>query len=92
MLKYFVQETAQEMIGNIREAFIELLEENHWMDVETRKVAKEKAMKINERIGYPDFLTSNQELNKEYQNVIKVSQIPRLTFPIPQLSFFLSCS
>ncbi len=35
-----LQETAQEMIGNIRDAFIELLEENHWMDEETRKVGK----------------------------------------------------
>lgn len=64
-----VQETAQEMIGNIRDAFIELLEETHWMDEETRKVAKEKALFMNERIGYPDFLTKPHDLNKEYLNV-----------------------
>ena len=57
------------MIRNIREAFIELLEENHWMDTPTRQVAREKALKMNERIGYPDFLTKHSELNKEYQNV-----------------------
>lgn len=57
------------MIGNIRDAFIELLEETHWMDEETRMVAKEKAMRMNERIGYPDFLTKSTELNKEYHNV-----------------------
>lgn len=35
---------AQEMILNIREAFNELLEENTWMDEETRQVAKEKVV------------------------------------------------
>jgi membrane metallo-endopeptidase-like protein 1 len=69
LLHFFLQETAQEMIGNIRDAFIELLDENHWMDPPTRKVAKEKAMKMNERIGYPDFLTVPHELNREYENV-----------------------
>lgn len=29
---------AQEMIHNLREAFNELLEENDWMDQETKKV------------------------------------------------------
>lgn len=57
------------MIGNIREAFIELLNENHWMDGPTRKVARDKALRMNERIGYPDFITKIDELNKEYHNV-----------------------
>ena len=30
------------MIHNIREAFNEILEENEWMDDETKTVAKEK--------------------------------------------------
>lgn len=60
------KETALEMIHNIREAFNELLEENYWMDDETRSVAKEKANAMNERIGYPDLLTSPVELSKEY--------------------------
>ena len=30
------------MIDTIREAYNELLEDNHWMDEETRMVAKEK--------------------------------------------------
>ncbi|CAH1396574.1 unnamed protein product [Nezara viridula] len=60
------KETALEMIHTIREAFNELLEENHWMDNETRAVAKEKANAMNERIGYPELLTNPEELNKEY--------------------------
>lgn len=61
------QEIALEMIHTIREAFNELLEENHWMDDETRMVAKEKANAMNERIGYPDLLTNSEELNSEYE-------------------------
>ncbi|KAK9502137.1 hypothetical protein O3M35_012728 [Rhynocoris fuscipes] len=60
------KDTALAMIHTIREAFNELLEENHWMDEETRGVAKEKANAMNERIGYPELLTSPEELNKEY--------------------------
>lgn len=63
------KEKALEMIHSIREAFNELLEENDWMDNETRAVAKEKADLINERIGYPDILTNPDELAKEYSNV-----------------------
>lgn len=58
------------MIKNIREAFNDLLADNHWMDDETRAVAKEKADAMNERIGYPDFLTQKKDLELEYKTVI----------------------
>lgn len=61
------------MIHNIREAFNELLAENHWMDDETRAVAKKKANAINERIGYPEILTTPEELEKEYENVSSIN-------------------
>ncbi|XP_024945616.1 neprilysin-1 isoform X2 [Cephus cinctus] len=60
------KETALEMIHTIREAFNELLAENHWMDDETRAVAKSKADSMNERIGYPEFLKDPEELSMEY--------------------------
>lgn len=63
------KEIALEMIHTIREAFNELLADIHWMDDETRAVAKEKADAMNERIGYPDILTNRTELQKEYVNV-----------------------
>uniref|UniRef100_A0A1A9VUG9 Endothelin-converting enzyme 1 n=1 Tax=Glossina austeni TaxID=7395 RepID=A0A1A9VUG9_GLOAU len=63
------KEIALEMIRTIREAFNELLAENHWMDDETRAVAKEKADTMNERIGYPEILTNVNELEKEYLNL-----------------------
>lgn len=57
------------MIHSIREAFNELLADNHWMDDETRAVAKEKADTMNERIGYPKLITDKEELEKEYASV-----------------------
>lgn len=55
-----------DMIQSIREAFNELLNENHWMDDQTRIVAKAKADAMKERIGYPEVLTDPDELEKEY--------------------------
>lgn len=69
------KKTALEMIHNIREAFNELLADIHWMDDETRAVAKEKADAMNERIGYPEILTNPPELEKEYANVTIVHNI-----------------
>jgi neprilysin len=63
------KEVALEMIHTIRQAFNELLADIHWMDDETRAVAKEKADAMNERIGYPEILTNRTELEKEYINV-----------------------
>lgn len=57
------------MIQNIRKAFNELLDENDWMDIETKKVAKEKANSMNERIGYSEILTNPVEVSKEYEKV-----------------------
>ncbi|CAH0555807.1 unnamed protein product [Brassicogethes aeneus] len=63
------KETALNMIHTIREAFNELLADNHWMDDETRAVAKEKADAMNERIGYPALITNKEELVKEYASL-----------------------
>lgn len=63
------QVTALEMIHEIRHAFNDLLEENEWMDTETRLVAEDKANSMNERIGYPEYITNQTRLEEEYQNV-----------------------
>ena len=57
------------MIHEIREAFNDLLEDNEWMDTETRAVAKDKANSMNERIGYPEYITNTSRLEREYDNV-----------------------
>ena len=58
---------ALEMIETLREAFIEILDELEWMDEETRAVARDKALAMNERIGYPELLTDADLLAQEYE-------------------------
>nr|CAG4640659.1 EOG090X01U4 [Eulimnadia texana] len=64
---------ALEMIQTLREAFSEILDELDWMDEETRNVARDKALAMNERIGYPDLLTDPQALSEEYR-LLNVSE------------------
>ncbi|KZS15003.1 Endothelin-converting enzyme 1 [Daphnia magna] len=63
------KEVALEMIHTLREAFIDTLDEIEWMDEETRQVAKEKALAMNERIGYPEMLTQPDLLAEEYASL-----------------------
>ncbi|KAI2532081.1 membrane metalloendopeptidase [Homo sapiens] len=57
----------EDLIAQIREVFIQTLDDLTWMDAETKKRAEEKALAIKERIGYPDDIVSNDnKLNNEY--------------------------
>ncbi|XP_045161647.2 neprilysin-like [Mercenaria mercenaria] len=60
--------TVHSMIGNIRNAFNELLDELDWMDETTKELAREKANAIKEWIGYPDKILIVEKLNKLYEN------------------------
>ncbi|NWY59716.1 NEP protein, partial [Chionis minor] len=60
----------EEMIADIRDVFINTLDELTWMDAETKKKAEQKATAIRERIGYPDeIVTDDQKLNSEYEEL-----------------------
>ncbi|NXN19095.1 NEP protein, partial [Indicator maculatus] len=60
----------EEMIADIRDVFIQTLDELTWMDAETKKKAEQKALAIRERIGYPDeIVTDDNKLNSEYQEL-----------------------
>lgn len=59
---------AEEMIAEIRYSFTSMLDDNDWMDAETKIVAKEKAAKMEVHIGYPDWIVEPAKLNKYYQN------------------------
>ena len=60
---------ALEMIHTLREAFIDILDEIEWMDGDTRQVARQKALAMNERIGYPELLTKPDALDEEYASL-----------------------
>ncbi|CAF2049942.1 unnamed protein product [Rotaria magnacalcarata] len=78
---------SSEMIGNIRKSFIDMVEKSSWMDETSRKKAIEKAEAIDEKIGYPDYLASDNMTQLETQyadykftssyinNVLKLIQI-----------------
>ena len=76
-----MQATALEMIHDIREAFNELLEENDWMDMETRSVAEDKANGMTERIGYPEYITNDTRLEEEYRDVLKTDHDDFFAWP-----------
>ena len=54
------------MVENLRAAFKELVEETEWMDAATQVKAQEKADMMLQLIGYPDWLTDNDEVDKYF--------------------------
>ncbi|CAF1438868.1 unnamed protein product [Adineta ricciae] len=88
--KYFDEHArteSLEMINNIRTAFIGMVNKSTWMDRESQNKAIEKALAIDQKIGYPDYLASdnNTKLEEDYaeytfstsyiNNVLKLLQI-----------------
>ncbi|CAF4099298.1 unnamed protein product [Rotaria sordida] len=59
-----------EMINNIRTVFLGMLKNSTWMDETSKNKSIEKALVIDEKIGYPDFLGSSNttKLEKMYQD------------------------
>ncbi|XP_041130174.1 endothelin-converting enzyme 1-like isoform X1 [Polyodon spathula] len=66
---------AEEMITQIKTAFEDSLQYVGWMDVETRKAAKEKADAIYNMIGYPKFIMDSKELDKVFNDYTVVSEL-----------------
>ncbi|CAF4644597.1 unnamed protein product [Rotaria sp. Silwood1] len=69
--KYFDENALNEsleMINNIRNTFIEMLDESTWMDAESKVKAIEKAKSMDPHIGYPEYLGSdnNTKLEEDY--------------------------
>ncbi|VDD93608.1 unnamed protein product [Enterobius vermicularis] len=61
---------AMEMIGNLREAFKDLVRENDWMDAQTKSVAIEKVDNMINYIGYPDFINNDTKLDKYHEKLV----------------------
>ncbi|KAH8416738.1 hypothetical protein KR222_000817 [Zaprionus bogoriensis] len=60
---------AEQMIGEIREAFKLNLQNLSWVDKQTRERAIEKANKISDMIGFPDYILNPEELDKKYADL-----------------------
>ncbi|XP_052213119.1 neprilysin-1-like isoform X1 [Dreissena polymorpha] len=63
------KKNALEMIKDIRRAIEELLSEVPWMDQRTKKLAKEKADVMQEKIGFPGYILNDTFLDNEYKNI-----------------------
>ncbi|KAM6216880.1 membrane metallo-endopeptidase-like 1 [Rhynchocyon petersi] len=61
----------RDLINKVRAVFVDNLNKLRWMDAESKHKAREKAMNIQEQIGYPDYILedSNQQLDEEYSNL-----------------------
>eukprot|EP00954_Amorphochlora_amoebiformis_P000979 77160-Amorphochlora_amoeboformis.AAC.1 len=60
---------AEKMIENIRKAFIKNLDTITWMDKETKLAAKNKALKIKDKIAYPAKIHDDNFLTTHYQTI-----------------------
>lgn len=70
--KYFnedARQNAQEMVGNIRSEFKNIVRNVDWMDDKTRQSALEKVDAMTTHIAYPDELLDNNKLIGFYGNV-----------------------
>ena len=70
--KYFgdeARQTAIEMVENIRDEFINILNDVDWMDEKTRQEAIKKAKVLTAHVGYPNELADNNKLEEYYQNL-----------------------
>ncbi|CAH3030835.1 unnamed protein product [Porites evermanni] len=57
---------ANDMVQNIRSAFMDNLQDVKWMDRKTKQAAMEKAKAIFQQIGYPDFILNQTQLEQYF--------------------------
>ncbi|XP_043243436.1 endothelin-converting enzyme homolog [Amphibalanus amphitrite] len=60
------KQLAEEMIEDVRTAFIENTKKLHWMDEETRRKAEDKAEAITKMMGFPPEILDSDYLNDKY--------------------------
>uniref|UniRef100_A0A1I7WVX6 Peptidase_M13_N domain-containing protein n=1 Tax=Heterorhabditis bacteriophora TaxID=37862 RepID=A0A1I7WVX6_HETBA len=60
---------AIEMIKLLRNSFVELVQQNSWMDEATKSVAIDKANSMIDNIGYPELTNDIQKLDEQYNEV-----------------------
>ncbi|CAF4590225.1 unnamed protein product, partial [Rotaria magnacalcarata] len=70
--KYFnkhSQKQAHEMVNNIRNVFINMVNQSTWMDLKSKITTIKKIRAIKEKIGYPVYLENDDmvKLEKEYE-------------------------
>ncbi|XP_063703572.1 neprilysin-4 [Culicoides brevitarsis] len=70
--KYFDENSKRDtmtMTHELQQAFREILNSTEWIDVATKHLAELKVNAMSLRIGYPDFILSQEELNEKYKDL-----------------------
>lgn len=70
--KYFDENSKQDtlaMTHELQESFREILNETSWLDEETRNLAELKVNRMSLKIGYPDYILNENELNEKYADL-----------------------
>jgi membrane metallo-endopeptidase-like protein 1 len=57
------------MLLDIRTAFDEMVTELDWMDVDTKARAHRKLSAMRPFVGFPDWITDAEEMDKYYKGV-----------------------
>lgn len=63
------RQSVNEIVKDLRDVFVEIIDQLEWMDPDTRQRAKDKAARITTHIGYPDELLDDKKVNEYYENV-----------------------
>lgn len=63
------KKSAMGIVSDIRAAFIATLNQQDWMDNTTRMAAKQKAERLIENVGYPDYIMDVDIMTSRYKEV-----------------------
>ncbi|XP_058117155.1 neprilysin-4 [Anopheles ziemanni] len=70
--RYFDENSKKDtlkMTHELQEAFREILNQTDWIDGLTKRLAEKKVNAMSLRIGYPNFILSQEELNARYASL-----------------------
>lgn len=70
--KYFDENSKRDtmaMTHELQQAFREILNSTEWIDIATKHLAELKVNAMSLRIGYPDFILSQEDLNEKYKDL-----------------------
>ena len=70
--KYFDELSKQDtltMTHELQESFLEILNATTWIDNSTKVLAGAKVNAMSLRIGYPDYILDEEDLNEKYQGL-----------------------
>lgn len=65
----------EEMLGNIREQFNQIVLDTSWMDSKTKNATLEKSMAVKSYIGFPEWIMDVEKLEQYFDGVFEVSSI-----------------